>query len=362
MRNDLLKSIFRRFISLKVFLEIYFNFLFRNNKEERKIPKLYYAGASSGDIGGPFVKIKKLKKLFPESIFKFNIIYVLSNSPNISLSTLNLIREKKISLVLNQNGVFYPAWYSGDWKKQNLKMSKIYHAADYVLWQSDFCKKASEQFLGKRLGNGEILYNSVDTKIFSPKTTINKRNFNLLITGNIKKQNNYRIKIVLESLKDIIKINRYVHLYIAGYIEETDYFLAEIERLKIVDFVSFLGHYSQENAVRIYQMADAYITMSYQDNCPSAVIEAMSCGLPILYSSSGGIPELVGLESGVGLEVPLDWTKIHIPKKELIVEGFFKIYEKEKIMSESARERAVKLFDMKDWTRKHMEILKNNLS
>ena len=60
-------------------------------------------------------------------------------------------------------------------------------------------------------------------------------------------------------------------------------------------------------------MADAYVTMSFQDNCPTAVIEA-SCGLPILYSSSGGIPELVGKNSGIGLEVTEDWEKINVPK------------------------------------------------
>ena len=61
----------------------------------------------------------------------------------------------------------------------------------------------------------------------------------------------------------------------------------EIEILKIENFITFLGPYSQIEAPLIYQKVDAYITMSYQDNCPTAVIEAMSCGLPILYSSSG---------------------------------------------------------------------------
>ena len=127
------------------------------------------------------------------------------------------------------------------------------------------------------------------------------------------------------------------------------------------EFITFLGRYDQTNAEKIYQMADAYITMSYQDNCPSAVIEAMSCGLPILYSASGGIPELVGSDSGVGLEVPCDWEKIHLPKVEKIVEGFLKLHEDRKIMSEAARIRAVELFDIEKWHRKHLEIFECNL-
>ena len=39
--------------------------------------------------------------------------------------------------------------------------------------------------------------------------------------------------------------------------------------------------------------------LKYKDPCPNSVIEAMSCGLPILYSNSGGLPELVNNRCGV---------------------------------------------------------------
>ena len=45
-------------------------------------------------------------------------------------------------------------------------MSVPYHAADYVFWQSEFCKTTANKFLGKRKGPGEILYNCVDTNSF----------------------------------------------------------------------------------------------------------------------------------------------------------------------------------------------------
>ena len=109
-----------------------------------------------------------------------------------------------------------------------------------------------------------------------------------------------------------------MHLYVAGVIDDFENFNVELERLNIREFITFLGPYSQKDAPKIYQKVDAYITISFQDNCPSAVIEAMSCGLPILYSSSGGIPELVGKDSGVGLKVSEDWDQISVPKKQQI--------------------------------------------
>ena len=177
---------------------------------------------------------------------------------------------------------------------------KIYPFQKFIILQImyfgslNFCKRASDRFLGKRLGEGEILYNSVDTKMFYPNKEANHNIFRFLITGNIRKQNNYRIYSVVEAFKEIIVNNKHVHLYIAGIIEDIEYLKAEVNKLNINEYITFLGPYSLKDAPFIYQMADAYVTMSFQDNCPTAVIEAMSCGLPILYSSSGGIPELVG--------------------------------------------------------------------
>ena len=355
-------SIFYRNISfLGVQTKIYFNYIFRNFILKTNTPNIFYAGAKKGNIGGPFTKTKKLNHFFPEHKFKFNIVYVLSNFPFLSTNSISLLKRQKIPMILNQNGVFYSAWFKRDWKMENLKLAKVYHSADYIFWQSNFCKFASDNFLGKRSGEGEILYNAVDTKKFIPKLKKSNDIFKLLITGNITKKNNYRILTILKAFKEIIKINKFVNLLIAGNIEDKKYFIYETERLGIKDFVYFLGPYSQENAPKIYQIADAYITISYQDNCPTAVIEAMSCGLPIIYSSSGGVPELVGKDSGVGLLVPQDWENIHIPEIENILIGFFEVMEKREIFSENARERALNLFDITYWLERHEYIFRKYL-
>ena len=59
--------------------------------------------------------------------------------------------------------------------------------------------------------------------------------------------------------------------------------------------IRFLGAYNASKAPAIYQAADAYLMMKYNDPCPNTVLEALASGLPVLYSASGGVPELVGL-------------------------------------------------------------------
>ena len=95
---------------------------------------------------------------------------------------------------------FTQDWYKGDWKAKNKLMSVPYHAADYVFWQSKFCKTDCNKFLGKRKGPGEILYNCVDTNFFIPLTKKKLNDFKFLITGKIDLSLEYRI---IEAIKGI---------------------------------------------------------------------------------------------------------------------------------------------------------------
>ena len=48
---------------------------------------------------------------------------------------------------------------------------------------------------------------------------------------------------------------------------------------------------------------DIYVTASQNDPCSNALVEALSCGLPVIYLRDGGHPELVGF-GGIGFRTP----------------------------------------------------------
>ena len=359
-----IKGFLKKIYSYIHYLNVFCNSLLNQNPFSTKKPKIYYGGAPKGNIGGPLVKIKKLNYIFPCNSWNFNIVYLLSNSLFLPFESLKIIKQKNIPIILNQNGVFYEAWFKGNYKKENLQNSQYYHFVDYVIWQSNFCKKASEKFLGPRAGKGKVLYNSVDTEKFIPRENKlqYKKRFNLLITGNVRKNNNYRILTVLDALKDLIQENNFIHLIIAGFIQDKKFLLEKIVAFGLTENIHFIENYTQKDAPKIYQIADAYITLTFQDNCPSAVIEALATGLPVIYSASGGIPELVDKSSGIGLKVKEDWKEIKVPKKTDIQNGILKIIENHDEMSLAARSRAIDFFDIKKWYQAHSELFDDLLT
>jgi glycosyltransferase involved in cell wall biosynthesis len=70
------------------------------------------------------------------------------------------------------------------------------------------------------------------------------------------------------------------------------------ERVGAAEYVS-VPYQESKTLALYYQSADAYVQPSRADTFPNAVLEALACGIPVLATAVGGIPEQVK-----GLRVP----------------------------------------------------------
>ena len=327
--------------------------------------KVYFGGAYAGNLGGPLVKIKRLRKFFPEHYFNFNLVYCLSNSPYLTQTSLNSIKRRNIPIILNQNGVYFKGWYGDGWKEKNQIMRRAYHAADYILWQSNFCRNSAEKFLGPVTCSGEILFNAVDTNKFAPISVKENSEFTFLVAGKFTSNSYYRLKGALDAFEILQKKNKDIFLKISGFIEiELAKKLGEqITSKGLEGKVSFTGAYNQDIAPEIYNSANALLMLKYMDASPNVVIEAMACGLPIIYSATGGTPELVGDSSGIGLAQVENWDiPPNSPDPAIVSEAMLTIINGSAAYAKSARERALIHFDMKKWIQKHNEVFNAQLN
>lgn len=310
---------------------------------------------------GGIVKFQRLQNLFPNTPRHFNLLYMVSSVyPPDWAQLLWLARRKGARLVWNQNGVGYVGWHGPGWERINKPMRKMLHEADHVFYQSLFCKLSADQFLGKRHESLEVLYNPVDTAVFTPADSDPDPNHLILLLGG-NQYPYYRFEYAARTLAILAGYRSDVRLLVTGRLgwvpEHEAPLVAQrlLTDLGIANRVEFIGPYTQAEAPAILQRAHLLLHTKYNDPCPGIVIEAMACGLPVIYSKSGGVPELVG-EAGIGVPAELSWEKEIPPDPKELAEAVLRVVERRKEYAEAARGRAVEHFDLKPWIKRHHEV------
>lgn len=129
-----------------------------------------------------------------------------------------------------------------------------------------------------------------------------------------------------------------------------------IEELGLHGRVELVGRYSQRDAPALLRRAHLLLHTKVKDPCPSAVIEAMSCGLPVVYPASGGTLELVGDEAGIGVPHPDSWERDVPPSPEALAAAVAGVLAARADYAAAARKRAVERFALEPWLDRHGEL------
>ncbi len=341
--------------------------------------KLYYGVSDSffdKPVNGGFVKFYWLNKYFPNTVSNYDILYIGSSSlPPGAFDVVKEAKEKGAKFVWNQNGVGHngwaPDWALSDIESVNAPIREFIHSADYVVYQSEFAKSSSDKYLGSINAPNKVLYNPVDVNFFKPfegKKFMCDGKLRLLLAGSQYHKDKFVTGVnVLKVLSDS-GIN--AELIVAGRVSWPCRNITEplmeaekiIGRMGLAGRVKFLGVYGQEDAPRIYNSADILIHPKYNDVCPTAVIEAMACGLPVVCMNNGGTVELVGEMAGiaVGEYDEKSCEKYLIPNYNDMADAVIEIKRDIDTFSKNARERSLK-FDLKNWVKEHRKIFSDLL-
>jgi glycosyltransferase involved in cell wall biosynthesis len=93
------------------------------------------------------------------------------------------------------------------------------------------------------------------------------------------------------------------------------------------------------------------------DPCPSLVVEAMASGLPVVYAMSGGVPELVGDDAGIGVPHPDGFERDEPPSPDQLANAVTRLLEALPGYAEAARRRAVERFSLDAWLDRHATVI-----
>jgi glycosyltransferase involved in cell wall biosynthesis len=66
-----------------------------------------------------------------------------------------------------------------------------------------------------------------------------------------------------------------------------------VKDLGLGESVRFPGNVANDGMHALYDAADIYLNTSRVDNQPVSILEAFACGLPVVSTAVGGIPDMV---------------------------------------------------------------------
>lgn len=309
--------------------------------------------AAGEPAAGGTVKFQKLAGRFPNSPSDFTLLYLGSTWLPRDLGPLLWVAQRRgAPIVVNQDGVGYPGWAGRETEEVNRPLRRALLAADWVVYQSEFSKRSADLFLGQPRGGWEVLPNAVDVDHFTPAQRVPEEGPILLLGGDQTQQ--YRLDVALRTLAAVLRSYPDAHLLVAGRLVSPAEPL--IQELGLRGRVHLVGRYSQLEAPAFYRRAHLLLHTKVNDPCPTVVLEAMACGLPVVYPASGGTVELVGDSAGIGVPHRACWEGDEPPSPQALAEAVSHVLGDRKAYATAARQRAVERFALGPWLDRHGEL------
>lgn len=184
---------------------------------------------------------------------------------------------------------------------------KFYNKCDLIIIPSkSIIKELRKYGVTKPI---RVLSNGVDLRNFSPKRTYKVgKVFDIVYVGRLGFEKN--VDVIIKSYSRLLKERENVLLKIVGDGPAIDSLKNLAKSLNISDKINFTGYCSGKKLVREYHSSDFFVTASTMETQGLTILEAMSCGLPVVGVNKYAIPDLVKPGVNGYLAEPFDEKKI----------------------------------------------------
>ena len=237
--------------------------------------------------------------------YNLDVVHAHISEPGIEFAVLNYIKKKKIPFILTLHG--------DPQKSYGLPASELYlffykHLLDKMLRCANLIVSPSRyymnesKFLRKYKNKIRIVPHGIDVKKFSirespdecrEKLSIPKDKYILLYMGHLAPYKGPHI--LIKALDEVVKHTRDVIVIFAGGGKMKNELKKLAQKVGVANNVRFEGFVKESLKPFYYKSADIFILPSINllEMFGIVNLEAMVCGLPVISSKLGGIPEIV---------------------------------------------------------------------
>jgi glycosyltransferase involved in cell wall biosynthesis len=141
----------------------------------------------------------------------------------------------------------------------------------------------------------------VDHEVFRPYTDVVKKKGRIMVTTS----SDVPMKGLVPLLEAIAKLRteRDIDLIVIGKPKPDGRVAETMKRLGLEDIVTTISGVTDEELARLYGEAEVAVVPSLYEGFSLPAIEAMSCGVPVVATTGGALPEVVGVSGETGLLV-----------------------------------------------------------
>lgn len=145
-----------------------------------------------------------------------------------------------------------------------------------------------------------VVPNGIDTRVFSPLPGVERVPFRLIVTNSA----DIALKgldVLLRAVAALAPDRPKLHLVVVGMPKKKSPIISLIRELGLGQKVQFTGRIDQETFIHHYARAWAAVVPSLYEGFGLPAGEAMACGVPVISTTGGALPEVVG---DAGILVP----------------------------------------------------------
>ena len=228
--------------------------------------------------------------------------------------------------------------------------------ADAVVYQSKFIKEWWVSKYGDTKKEEFVVYNGTDTEVFFPVISSNNiENLPSIICVEGKIEFDMPTCMVIKALHDSLlekKLIQCIDIW-GEYAVEFDTFFKDYNN------VNFKGVCCRSRIPDLLKSSDIFLNLEIIPPCPNAVIEALSCGLPVVSYSNGAMKELVPDDAGGLANYGANPWRLDNPNVEYLIVEIKKVISNLGDFKKAARCHAVQNFDFKIIGSRYVNIIKN---
>jgi len=194
----------------------------------------------------------------------------------------------------------------------------------------------------------ETINPGVDTDQFSPGNTTLSATKHLLFVGRFVPAKN--LTLLIEAFDEVVDNHPDAELVLVGDGPRRNQIERAVNRRDLHSHVDFRGYVANENLPQLYRSASGFVLSSKTERYPITLLEAMSCGVPVVGPEIGAIPEIID-DGENGLLYPPGSTE----RLESAISKILSDEELRHFYSQNARNKATEKFD---WKRQQDQLIR----